>query len=243
MIRKLQCILVDDDRFCHEIIYDLLSDCPIAELSNAFLCPKKFLAEEHALKFDVCLLDICMPDIDGFSVAHELKKNKRTVIFISSVHDKLLTALEMVEPIDVVPKPIKRERLYVALEKAYKIIAPVQQKQEYGLFYVAGEKGKIRIQLSDILFVRTDASDHRHKHIILKSGEKYILMDCSFEKLISLSPSLIRVNKSELISLESFTKVDEDTITLKGVMEAGKPKQVTLNRWFKKDFLARTSFR
>lgn len=237
MLTKLKCAIVDDDAFCHEILHDLLRDCPIAELTATYQSPKKFLAEEPELNFDICLLDICMPGINGFKVADKLKKNNRVIIFISGVESKLVKALEMVEPIDVIPKPIKKERLYRALGKAYTLFQkdmPADEKIE--LFSVAEVEGKIRIRPSDINYVRTDLTDRRHKHIILKNGKKYMLMHCTLNKLLSFASSLVQINKAELISFDVFHGIHSDVITLDGIIENGRPKQVTLSRTFREVF-------
>src|SRR6185312_17542541 len=115
MKSKLRCVLVDDDPSSHKIIGEYIADSPIAELTDKFYCPKKFLAEEPQLDFDLCLLDISMPHFNGFEVADKLRKRNRQVIFISGVKEKILLALELIHPIDVITKPTQKQRLHRAL--------------------------------------------------------------------------------------------------------------------------------
>lgn len=238
MPNKLKCVLVDDDVKIHETVRNLMLDCPIAQLTHAFLCPKKFLAEEPQLDFDVCILDIIMPEISGWEIEDVLKKKKKGgVILLSGIDSKVLEAIYLVSPIDVFRKPIEKERLFAALEKARRILNKgTTFTEKFELFSVAQSDGKVKISVADIYYVLTDKKDRRHKHIIMRNGKRYMLMHCTLDKLLSLSSSLIQVNKAELISLQAFQEIDFDLITLDGILENGKPKQVTLSRTYKRFF-------
>lgn len=109
--------------------------------------------------------------------------------------------------------------------------------KEYELFYVGEEKGKVKLKLSDIVFVKTHEFDSRNKQIVLGNLKRYTLMNCKLEKLLVLWPSLVRVNKSEIISMDFIHKIEYDLITLDFVTENGKAIQVTLSRAYRKDFL------
>ena len=109
------------------------------------------------------------------------------------------------------------------------------------LFKIAESSEKVNVKLSDIMYVKTYGKGRQAKDVILKCGTRHVFMDCAFNELLGASSYLIRINKSELISIEAFQKIEGDLITMKGIIENGKPKHVTLNRWFKKDFMARLS--
>jgi CheY-like chemotaxis protein len=111
----------------------------------------------------------------------------------------------------------------------------------YMVFKVAESGGKVNIKLSDIEYVKTEHNGRQNKYVMLKGGVTHVLADCNFDELLEVSSKLVRVNKSEVISLDVFEGMKSDLITLKIIAENGKPKQVYLNRWFRKDFMNRLS--
>ena len=228
----LRVATVDDDPNIHTTIKQMCKESPYVEIVYSYTDPEKFLTDAPLLDFDLCTLDIQMPGIEGTAVAQVL--NGKPVIFITGSDDRFRDALNL-SPIDIVPKPILKDRLYKAIEKAYTALAG---KKEYELFNVAESNKKVKIRLGDILLVSTDEIDPRHKQVWLKNGETYTLMNYRLDDLVEHSPTLIQVNRAELVSLEAVHEVERDLITLKGVKaENGKPMQITLSPSFKKKFM------
>jgi hypothetical protein len=130
--------------------------------------------------------------------------------------------------------------LYKALQRAYDLTNPIalnNNNKEYALFNTNEDKGKVKLRLSDMLFVQSDNIDPRNKIVYTKSGGIHTIMRFSFKDLIELNPFLIQVNRSMAVSLETVRKVEFDLITLFDFKEVKLPKQVTLNRAFRKTFM------
>jgi len=240
MHTKLKCVIIDDDSFAIEIIKDNCKDSNCVEIVDSFLSPKEFLKVIPELDFDLCILDIQMPDMDGFEVARELKN--KLVVFVTGSEGRLKEAVDF-GAVGVIAKPVTKSKLSNILEIAYKVIIGKQplDSKEYMLFHIVGSSEKISIKLSDIVYVKTHHTGRLNKQVILKAGIKYILSNCNFDEFLESSQSLIQINQSELISLEAIHKIDRGLITLKIVAEDEKPKQVILNRSFKKDFFKRAA--
>jgi DNA-binding LytR/AlgR family response regulator len=66
---------------------------------------------------DVLLLDISMPEVDGFDVARHLPEPRPLLIFQTAYHEYALKAFEH-EALDYVVKPVTLDRLKHALERA-----------------------------------------------------------------------------------------------------------------------------
>ena len=75
---------------------------------------------------DVILLDITMPEIDGLDVARHLAEPRPLIIFQTAHHEYALQAFEH-EALDYVVKPVRKERLAQALERARLRLARVRQ--------------------------------------------------------------------------------------------------------------------
>jgi two-component system LytT family response regulator len=233
MGRKLKTIIVDDDPFIVSMIEDLCRDSAIVQVIKTFNNPKEFIENAPVLDFDLCLLDIQMPEMEGLVVAQMLKN--KPFIFITGSDNKLRDALSL-SPVDIVTKPILKDRLDRALSKAYELF---MDKKEYELFSVAESSRKMNIHLPDVLLAVTDNVDPRHKLVFLRNGEKYTLMDCTLERLLDSCPLLVRANKAEAVSLEAVNEVEHDMATIKGIEGKEAPKYVTLGRAYRKSFKER----
>jgi DNA-binding LytR/AlgR family response regulator len=230
----LRVVTVDDDPNIHATLKQMCKESPYIEIVYSYTDPEKFLAEAPMLDFDLCTLDIQMPGMEGITVAQVLKG--KPIIFITGADNRFRDALNL-SPVDIVPKPILKDRLFKAIEKAYSALA---SKKEYELFNVAESNKKVKIRLADILLVSTDDVDPRHKQIWLKTGEQYTLMNYKLDDLVEHSQNLIQVNRAELVSIEAIHEVERDMITLKGIKaDNGKPKQITLSPNFKKKLMDR----
>ncbi len=129
-------LIVDDEKFNIEVIAKLLKDesYNFSYATNA----KDALRGAFAKDFDLILLDINMPDIDGFEVCRRLKKDEKTkdvpVIFLSALNDigTITNAFE-VGGVDYISKPlnglelIARVKTHIELRK---YIIQLKAKQE-----------------------------------------------------------------------------------------------------------------
>ena len=66
---------------------------------------------------DVILLDIAMPEVDGFDVARHLAEPRPLIIFQTAYHEHALQAFDH-GALDYVVKPVRKERLARAIERA-----------------------------------------------------------------------------------------------------------------------------
>lgn len=86
--------------------------------------PEKFLDEAKKQKFDLILLDIMMPKINGwdtFAKISKIKKNINTpVIFLTAKTDKQSQILGTSAATDFITKPFKTEELAKAIKKHLK---------------------------------------------------------------------------------------------------------------------------
>jgi len=107
-------LIVDDSPLEVEFITSILSPlgCQIAKAPNGSIALKKL----HAYKFDLVLLDIILPDMDGFAIIDKMQKEEGLkdipTIFISalSYKDQVVTGLSK-GAVDYITKPFYPEEL------------------------------------------------------------------------------------------------------------------------------------
>lgn len=239
MQKKLQTIIVDDDPFIHQLIQDFCINSQYAKITHQFYNPRVLIERLPFIQFDLCLLDIQMPGAEGTTLAQMLKGKSFIYITGTEATDKLKEAINT-EPLDILLKPFSKKRFDHALERAHKLIG---DNIEYGLFRVAESSKKIKIQISDILYVGTDDTDPRNKLLLLKGGGRYTLMDCSLDELLNVAPRLVQANRRELVSVDSITAVQHDVLSIENPVPGEKEKEITLGSIYKKELSRRFFFR
>lgn len=201
------------------------------EVVRCFNSPAAFLKEYKQLDFDICLLDINMPDINGIEVAQSLKN--KPVIFTSAYPEYAVNAFE-IEALDFIKKPVTKERLEKALSKAQKLLSEGTQD----FFIWNSNLGKSTIQFDDILYVTTSEIDKRDKVLHLETGNELILKNITLDKLLSLLPAsrFLQVNKSEIVTKKAIQAYTSDEIVLK--IPGETKRSLNLGESYRKNFIS-----
>ena len=121
MNTKLKCLLLDDELPGLSYLKLLCEQIHELEVVRAFNNPEIFLKEFPGLDFDLCILDIEMPGINGIELAALL--NNKPVIFTTAYKEFAINAFDL-DAIDYIIKPVKPERLQLAVNKAIQRINP-----------------------------------------------------------------------------------------------------------------------
>ncbi|HXP50151.1 MAG TPA: LytTR family DNA-binding domain-containing protein [Bacteroidia bacterium] len=230
MNKKIKIAIVDDADYVHDFLNTIYNNSDIVEMKYSFTDSAKFIKALPDIEFDLCMLDVRMPGMDGLEVARHI--GGKPIIFVTGSDDKLPEALEL-SPIDIVTKPFTRERIDRALEKASRLI--MEEEVKYGLFNVAESRKKVCIHLHDIVFVKTDDVDTRNKLVVLKCGLQYTLMNYSLNEILKVAGHLVQVNRQELISVANISEVNSDNVTLKGSNGTCVPTKITLSDGHKQE--------
>lgn len=238
MKNKLKCILLDDEIPGLTYLKMICEQLPELEVVKAFENPTTFLKEVPNLDFDLCILDIEMPEMNGLQVANLL--TKKAIIFTTAYNEYAAEAFD-IAAVDYVRKPIKKERLQQAVSKAFHQLSEKTTKKSF--IQLNTNKGKALLYFDQLSYVKIAATDSRDKIALLNDGSTLTLKNISFEKMQTLLPSenFCRVNKQELISLKivQVFSFDEITTTLKGI--DGKSLTLSLSESYRNDFLKKVN--
>lgn len=234
MNTKLRCLLLDDELPGLTYLRMLCEQIPGLEVVRAFNDPVKFLEESKKIDFDLCILDIEMPGINGLDVARAL--NNKPVIFTTAYKDYAAEAFDM-NAIDYVRKPIEKERLEKAIQKA---IGLIDKKIIKEYIQVNTNKGKALLFFEQVLRITNSESDKRDKLVMLENGEQLVLKNISFEQLLSQLPAnaFCRINKKDVIALKAVKFYTHNQVTITVLSDE---VNLALSDNFKKDFLNKTT--
>jgi DNA-binding LytR/AlgR family response regulator len=204
------------------------------EVVRAFNNPVVFLKECQEIDFDLCILDIEMPEINGLEVAKLL--NGKPVIFTTAYKDYAAEAFDLFA-IDYVRKPVQMERLQFAVKKAVKYIQT--DKKIARFIQLNTDRGKSIIYFDQIAFIKTAEVDSRDKYLKMTDGKGLTLKNISFEKLLELLPKreFCQVNKKEIISVGIVKHFSNDEIVTNILDQEDKNLIFNLGISFRSDFL------
>lgn len=214
----------------------LCQQIPELEVVKAFNNPKLLLSAIPKLEFDLCILDIEMPEMNGLQIANLL--NGKPVIFATAYKEYAAEAFDL-NAIDYIRKPIKLERLQQAVRKAINHLEKNEQVSEKNFIQLNTDKGKAIIFFDQLCYIRTSENDSRDKVARLFDGDEFTLKNISFDNLMSGLPGSVfcRINKKEVISLRTVQVFSYDEITTNIQLHSGINLKLTLSETYRNSFL------
>ena len=119
----IRVLIVDDEALARSRLAALVRECPEPACEVAAECANARQAAEwlaqHEGGADVALLDIQMPGALGTELAADFKRLAQppVVVFVTAHSEHALAAFDL-EAVDYLTKPVKRDRLFAALQRA-----------------------------------------------------------------------------------------------------------------------------
>jgi len=204
----MRLLLVDDEPAALERLAALLGQVPDVEIVGAARNGREAAEAAEALRPDLVLLDIQMPERSGLAVAAALPpENRPEIVFVTAFELYAADAFE-VEAADYLLKPVRFDRLRQAIERARRrramraAAARIEQAQDAPVeedmdgFWVQVRAGYVRVPLSQIDWIEA-AKDYVLLHTATRSHIHRATMTALERKL---NPAeLMRVHRSAFV--------------------------------------------
>lgn len=228
----MKCVLLDDEIPGLTYLKMLCEQIRDVEVVKSYDDPQKFLEEAPELDFELCILDIEMPKLNGVQVASMLKEKQ--IIFTTAYRNYAADAFDL-DAIDFVQKPVTKERLEIAIRKA--ITRSMTAAKSPGYLQLNTDQGKSVIRIENIAFIIASEIDSRDKVAVMHDRSSLVLKNISFMTLREMLPGELfcQVNKRQMISLRivaSFTF--EEIITTH--TDHGGPLKFVLSEAYRQQF-------
>jgi two-component system, LytTR family, response regulator len=125
MPATLRVVIVDDEPPALAGLHAMLASHPDMEIVAEALGGNAAVAAIRDLQPDIAILDVQMPEIDGFAVLEEMRRTGTPLPFVIFVtaHDEFAVRAFDVHAIDYLLKPVSEERFARALARAREMIA------------------------------------------------------------------------------------------------------------------------
>jgi DNA-binding LytR/AlgR family response regulator len=233
---KLRCLLLDDELPGLAYLKMLCQQIPSLEVVKAFNNPESLLAEAPKLEFDLCILDVEMPGINGLEVARLLKD--KPVIFTTAYKEYASDAFDL-DAVDYVRKPVQKERLEQAIEKAIKRNSGKSSTRAF--IQLNTDKGKAIVFFDQLMYIRSSEADSRDKIALLSDGSELTMKNISFEKLQSSLPTndFVRINKGEILAIKAINTFTSDQITTNMNDASGSVLKLSLSEVYRKELVSK----
>ncbi len=227
----MRVLIVDDEAAARRRLSIMLDDMDVEVVGEA---ENGVEALEMAgqRRPDLLLLDISMPEVDGFDVARHLEAPKPLIVFQTAYNEYALEAFEH-EAVDYIVKPVKREKLERALDRARERLAgDTPELSSEVLRQLRSVVAPSLANTSPRILVR-ERGGHRlvpYGDIIVFTASEGVvyaqtaaaeyLTDYTVKELEERTAgSFVRLNRSEMVNIESIGRIESNgdgsaTITL-----------------------------
>ncbi|MCM1285021.1 MAG: LytTR family DNA-binding domain-containing protein [Acetobacter sp.] len=159
--------------------------------------PSEILKSDDA--FDFAFLDIQMPEIDGITLAKELKnRNEKVILFFITAFDEYQDEAMDLHIFRFFDKPLDVDRLYSSLDRAIEYL-----DESYIEIYIENDSRHIKLPVDEIKYIKRE----NRKNTVFTNNGNYVVR-CSFDELISKLPNTFfyLVHKSFYVNLHYITE-------------------------------------
>ncbi len=211
MSAKLRALIVDDEALARSRLRTLLGDCTnpavlvAAEAAHAVQAMDALRREA----FDVVLLDIRMPGVDGITLAQTLAQlpEPPAVVFVTAHSEHAVQAFE-VEAVDYLTKPVRLERLQQALQKVERLAQAakgLQPEMDEECLIIQDRGRTERVPLAEVLYLKAEL-----KYVTVRTAAKSYILDGSLNELEErYAQQFMRIHRNALVARRAVRALEK----------------------------------
>ncbi|HBK56992.1 MAG TPA: DNA-binding response regulator [Xanthomonadales bacterium] len=203
----MKILIVDDEPLARERLRQMLAALADVQVVGEADNGLRALELAETLRPDAILLDISMPVMDGLEAARHLagQQPRPAVVFCTAYDAHALAAFEAAA-VDYLVKPVRRERLFEALDRVARIgpstlPGPDGRPRSH---LCARLRGSLRlIPIDDIRYLHAE-----EKYVVVHHARGEDLVEDSLKTLESeFGDRFLRIHRSCLIAREQLTEL------------------------------------
>lgn len=210
----MKILIADDEPLARSRLRRIIDDMGQHDIIGEATNGKEVLLKSGELKPDLILLDIRMPQMDGLEAALHLSnlENPPAIIFTTAFSEHALAAFSS-NAVDYVLKPIRRERLEQAIQKARKVnraqLVELGQNDEtdHSRTHISAQiSGNIRlVPIEEVYYFQ---AEQKYTTVRYKDGE--VLIDESLKSLEEeFGDRFIRIHRNALVAQQYMDALEK----------------------------------
>lgn len=217
----IKTVIIDDEKPVQELLTKLLASfCPDVQPAGTAGSLKEALALIRTTQPDLVLLDINLPDGDGFQLIEQLGMQLPKIIFITAYDEYAIRAFKF-SAIDYVLKPIQIDELIAAIEKYRNLHEQEELTRKLKVLIrnmnsdTAEEKKIVLKTQESIHIVKVGeiircVADHNYTEFYLSNNRKLLVSRTLKEFDDLLAPyDFFRSHQSHLINVNCIVRFDK----------------------------------
>jgi two-component system LytT family response regulator len=194
-------VIADDERLARQKLLILLDSEPHVKVVAECRDGRQAVSAIRTLRPDMLLLDIQMPDLDGFQVLSEIPPEEMPVVIFTSAYDQYAIRAFEANALDYLLKPFDEERLHHALERARSELRKARDREI---------THRILNLLSQVRTVALPAAD-RDDRLIIKANGRVVFLDLDSIEWVEAAANYVRLNvgKESYLFRETISRISE----------------------------------
>ncbi len=231
----MRILIVDDENLARQRLRDLIGDIGDHSVVGEALNGSEAIEKTITLKPDLLLMDIRIPVMDGLEAAMHLMgiNNPPQVIFTTAYDQHALEAFE-VNAVDYLLKPVRKERLAAALQKAAPVSAQTlkqvnkaQEEPSVRTHISVHMRGRISlIPVQEIIYFVAD-----NKYVTVRTAREQHLIE---ESLVSLEEEFadhfLRIHRGALVNTKFLKGMEKNQLGHWRVILDGVDEKLSVSR-------------
>lgn len=192
----LRILIIDDEAPARNRLRRLLVDVPAVHVVGEAATGQEALVLIPVKEPDVLLLDISMPGLNGMALARTLQQQSSApaIIFCTAWSDQAVEAFEC-DAVDYLVKPVRKERLESALDKARRFIS--KDIGQSGVFLRSTLGGKVSLlPMNEVICL---VAEDKYTTVIHENGQ-LVINQSLLELEDQHADILIRIHRGTLVA-------------------------------------------
>jgi two-component system LytT family response regulator len=194
-------VIADDERLARQKLLILLESEPLVKLVAECQDGRQTVSAIRTLHPDLLLLDIQMPDLDGFQVLSEIPPEELPVVIFTSAYDQYAIRAFEANALDYLLKPFDQERLHHAVERAR---SELRKQSDHKITH------RILSLLSQVRSVPRPAAD-LDSRLVIKANGRVVFLDLDSIEWVEAAANYVRLNvgKESYLFRETISRISE----------------------------------
>jgi two-component system LytT family response regulator len=177
-------VVADDERLARQKVLILLKSEPQVKVVAECQDGKQAVAAIRNFRPDMLLLDIQMPELDGFQVLGEIPPEEMPVVIFTSAYDQYAIRAFEANALDYLLKPFDQERLHHAVERARSELLKSRDREV---------THRILSLLSQVRSATLPASE-RDSRLVIKVNGRVVFLDLDSIDWVEAAANYVRLN-------------------------------------------------